>query len=125
MKKPRVLLMDDELDIQEVVSELLTIQGYEVVCVRDGREALTSYLEAMQSGQPFSAVVLDLTVDNGMGGEETIRKLLEVDPEVRAVVSSGFANEPAMINFRQHGFQARVAKPYRVEELDQALRSLF
>ncbi len=125
MLKPRILLMDDENDIQEVVSELLTTQGYEVVCVNDGKEAVDCYREAMNTPRPFNAVILDLSVASGMGGEETMRELLEVDPRVRAVVSSGFANDPAMINFKQHGFAAKVAKPYRVEELDAALRSLL
>jgi DNA-binding NtrC family response regulator len=125
MTRPRILLMDDEIDIQEVMSELLTLHGYEVVCVSNGEEAVQSYREAMCSQNPYAAVVLDLTIDNGMGGRDAILKLQEVDPDVLGVVSSGFANEPAMVDFKQHGFSARMEKPYRVEKLDEILRSLI
>lgn len=88
---------------------------------RDGFEAIELYKRARESGQPFDAVILDLTIPGGMGGKETIQNLLEIDPQVKAIVSSGYSNDPVMADFRKYGFHDVVAKPYRVEELKKVL----
>ena len=121
----RVLVMDDEESIRELLSEELTDIGYEVELTSGGAEAIEIYQKAGESGQAFDAVILDLTVPGELGGKEVIRKLLELDPGVKAIVSSGYSVDPVMADFEKHGFSAVAAKPYRIEELEETLRSIL
>ena len=123
--KGKILIMDDEEDIRESLSQILTHFGYEAQFAEDGAAAIKLYKQAQKSGQPFDAVIMDLTVPGGIGGKEAIRKLLEIDPEVKAIVSSGYSNDPVLANFRQYGFSSFVAKPYKVEELSKTLREVI
>lgn len=123
--KGRILVMDDEEMVRDVVGDLLKILGYEVEFASDGLELTDLYREAKDSGQPFDAVIMDLTVPGGMGGEESVRKLLEMDPEARAIVSSGYCNDPVMSNFKKYGFSGVVAKPFKIEELGEALHRVL
>jgi CheY-like chemotaxis protein len=120
--KGRVLFMDDEESIREMAVFLLRRFGFEVVCAADGSEAVLRYAEAHASGEPFSLVIMDLTVPGGMGGREAIGKLQTIDPHVRAIVSSGYSSDPVLANYRDHGFCGVVAKPYEVNELARVLR---
>ena len=117
----RVLFMDDEDVLQELVCAMLEHLGYEVVCAANGEEALARYGE----GKPFDAVIVDLTVPGGMGGYETVQRLRSVDPQVRAIVSSGYSNDPLMTNFQQHGFCGVIAKPYQMAELSKVLQEVI
>jgi len=117
----KILLMDDEEIVREVAGQMLTYVGYEVKFARDGAEAIALYSQAKEAGQPVDVVIMDLTVPGGMGGREAIQKLREVDPQVKAIVSSGYSNDPVMAEFRQHGFRGFVAKPYKIQELSQAV----
>ena len=117
--------MDDEEIIREFAGESLKDAGYEVEVVCDGREAVDCYQKAKEAKQPFAAVILDLTVPGGMGGKETLEKLLAVDPEVKAIVSSGYSKDPIMANFAQYGFMGVVPKPYKIEELSKALYGIL
>ncbi len=117
----KVLLMDDEDMIRRGARLMLQEIGYQVECAADGAEAVELYQNARGAGQPFDAVVLDLTVPAGMGGEECLRQLREIDPGVRAVVSSGYSDDPIMAAYEQHGFRAVASKPYTLEELIRAL----
>ncbi|MDI6794043.1 MAG: PAS domain S-box protein [bacterium] len=119
----KILLMDDETDVRETTGGLLKYIGYEVEFTGDGAEAIELYKKAKESGRPFEAVILDLTIPGGMGGKEAVAKLIEIDPEVRAIVSSGYSNDPIMADFREYGFSGVVSKPYKIEELSQALRA--
>jgi len=121
----RVLVMDDEEMIRDLATEMLTYLGYEVALASDGAEAIELYTEAKESGQPFDAVVMDLTIPGATGGKEAVKKLVEIDPEVKAIVCSGYLNDPIMANFSEHGFCACIAKPYRIEELGEALHSVI
>ena len=121
----RVLVMDDEPSMRETVFQVLTALGYEVSLAADGREAVELYRQAMAAGTPFRAAILDLTVPGGMGGRETLRQLLAVDPQVRAIVSSGYSNDPVMSDFSSYGFRGVVAKPYSVEELSHVVHSVI
>jgi PAS domain S-box-containing protein len=121
----RVLLMDDEAVIVEMATELLKRLGYEVHSARHGEEALDAYRHARESGSPFDVVILDLTIAGGMGGLETIRKLREIDGDVRAIVSSGYAEDPAMADPEAYGFQGVVRKPYRIRDLSGVLARLL
>jgi CheY-like chemotaxis protein len=109
--------MDDEQAVRDVIEELLAVHGYSVVSAADGREAIDLYRRARQRGERFDAVIVDLTVPGGMGGRETVERLRQIDPDLRAVVLSGYSNDPVMAHYREHGFRAALGKPFKVDEL--------
>lgn len=113
----KVLIMDDEESIRLLLSDLLSMLGYEPAATKDGMECIEMYAEALRCGQPFDLVILDLTIPGAMGGEEAISRLLELDPHVRAIVSSGYADAPIMSNYQDYGFSGVIKKPYDVTEL--------
>jgi PAS domain S-box-containing protein len=119
----RILVMDDEEMIRSVAKEMLTHIGFEVEVASEGAEAVERYEKARDSGEPFDAVILDLTVPGGMGGEETIEKLLRIDPGVTAIVSSGYFDSPIMSDCRKYGFSGMVTKPYDLGDLSEALNA--
>jgi len=124
-RRGRVLVMDDEEMIRELAGEMLAHLGYDCEAATDGTEALARYKEAMAEGTPFDIVVMDLTIPGGMGGKEAIGALLVVDPNAKAIVSSGYADDPVMADSAQYGFRGVVAKPYTVKELGHALDILL
>jgi len=121
----RVLVMDDEEVVRDLLRSELTGIGYEVELASVGAETIKKYANAKETGQPFAAVILDLTVPGGMGGKETIKKLLEIDPDVKAIVSSGYSTDPIMTDFVKYGFKGVVVKPYRTSELEQVLHKVI
>ena len=121
----KILIMDDDESLRNVAERMLHKLGYEVQCVQDGAEAIKHYKQARRSGQPFDAVIMDLTIPGGMGGKETIEKLLEIDSRVIAIVSSGYSNDPILSNYESHGFCGAVTKPYRIEELSWVMRDVL
>ncbi len=125
MGKGRILMMDDEEPIRELAGEMLSNIGYEVTTAADGAEAIELYKEARGSECPYDAVIMDLTVPGGMGAKKAILSLMEIDPGVRAIASSGYPNDPVMANFRQYGFSNTIAKPYRVESLSEVLHEVM
>ena len=116
--------MDDEPGIRTLLTAILKHFGYEITTVCDGAEAIREYQEARDKGRPYAAVIMDLTIPGGMGGKETIRALREIDPAVRAIVSSGYSNDPVLAEYQKYGFVARVEKPYRMQELGKTLREV-
>lgn len=121
----KILIMDDDEGVLTVAVNMLTIMGYKTETARDGAEAVSLYKQAMAAGQPFDAVLLDLTIPGGMGGREAMRQLAILDPKARAIVSSGYTNDPVMTDYRAYGFRGMVTKPYTMEQLGQSLRDLF
>jgi PAS domain S-box-containing protein len=121
----RVLVMDDEEMVRLVTGEILGALGYEAEFACDGGEAIERYRNAKERGQPFDVVIMDLTIAGGMGGKDAIRKLLEYDPDVKAIVSSGYSNDPIMANFREHGFRDVIVKPYKTIDLSRVLHTLI
>ena len=91
---------------------------------KEGTEAISELRKAIEANEPFDAVILDLTVKGGMGGRETIEELLRIDPSVRAVVSSGYSNDPVMSRYRDYGFSGVLSKPYEIRQLDDVLRGI-
>jgi two-component system cell cycle sensor histidine kinase/response regulator CckA len=121
----KILIMDDEEIIREVAGEMLRHFGYEVEFAEDGTEALEKYACAMKSGISFDAVIMDLTIPRGMGGKETVIKLIEIDPNAKAIISSGYSSDPVMSNFREYGFAGVVMKPYQISELSEQVRNVL
>ena len=108
----RILVMDDERSVSSLVERMLTRNGYSVATAPDGREAVALYRQAFETGTPFDAVIMDLTIPGGIGGAQAVKDLLALDPDVRAIVSSGYADDPVMANPAAYGFKGTVAKPY-------------
>ena len=125
MRKGRVLVMDDENLIRELITEILSNVGYEIITTTDGSKAVELYKQAKESGNPFDAVILDLTIPGGMGGRYAIKRLMRIDPEVKAIVSSGYSDNPIMTNFGRYGFKDVIVKPYNVEELRTVLHRVI
>ena len=125
MGEGRVLVMDDEKHVRDTAASMLSSIGYEVITAIDGAEAIEIYKEAMSSDSPFDAIVMDLTIPGGMGGKETIQRLMEIDPEVKAIVSSGYSNDPVLANFREYGFMGFIPKPYKIQELSEILHGVI
>ncbi len=121
----RVLLMDDEEIIRDVGSEMLRSLGLEVITAKDGEEAIQIYRKGMQTQKRFDIVVLDLTVPGGKGGKETLMELKQIDPQIKAIVSSGYSNDPILAEFDKHGFKGYVSKPYRIEEMANSIRKVM
>ena len=118
----RVLVMDDEELVRDVSNALLTHIGYKVEVAVEGIEAIEMYEQAMESEKPFDVVILDLTNKVGIGGAETIVKLLEIDPDVKAIVATGYSGDPIISNFREHGFRGALPKPFTLDQLRTALQ---
>jgi PAS domain S-box-containing protein len=121
----RILVMDDDDAIRQTVQEMLLALGYEVDCVSDGAQAVERYRSALHSARRYDAVILDLTVRGGLGGKESIGPLHEIDPHVRAIVSSGYSNDSILADFRQFGFSGRISKPFTLQNLSQVLAAVL
>jgi len=125
VRKGRVLVMDDDEMVRRVSGELLNALGHDVTFAQAGEDALETYRAAWDAGRPYDVVILDLTIRGGMGGLETLRMLAEIDPDVKAVVSSGYSDDAALSNYRELGFRAFLKKPYNVEDLQRTLNLLL
>ncbi|MGO9393450.1 MAG: ATP-binding protein, partial [Desulfobaccales bacterium] len=121
----KILVMDDEAMVREVLGMMLLKLGYEAQFAKDGVEAIALFSQAQGSADSFSAIILDLTVPGGMGGKEAMERLLKIDPQVRAIVSSGYFDDPIMADFQKYGFAGVIAKPYKVTELGGTLNKVL
>jgi PAS domain S-box-containing protein len=121
----KVLVMDDEEAIRDVAQTMLVGLGYEADTARDGREAIEKFTRAIGIKRPFDLVIMDLTVRGGMGGVEAIGRLREIEPSIKAVVSSGYSNDPVMADFRAHGFVGVLMKPYKIDNLAEVLEMVL
>jgi two-component system, cell cycle sensor histidine kinase and response regulator CckA len=119
--KGRVLVMDDEELVRSVAVRMIESLGHEAVPASEGQDAVDKVREAKRSGRPFDVVILDLTVKGGMGGEQAVRLIRENDPAVKAVVSSGYADNQVVADFAAYGFAAALNKPYRLDRLRHCL----
>lgn len=119
-----VLVMDDEEMIRDLASEMLQEMGFHVWTCANGDEAVTLYKSALESETPFLAVIMDLTVPAGKGGKEAAREILDIDPEARLIVSSGYSHDPVMADYARYGFISAIAKPYTFQKLASTMRTL-
>jgi PAS domain S-box-containing protein len=129
-KKPisgsgKILVMDDEDLVRNIAGKVLKYLGYEVKFSKDGEDAIEQFKKARKSERPFDAVILDLTIPGGMGGKETIEKLREIDKGIKAIISTGYSDDPIISNYRDHGFSGVVSKPYTTEELSEVLHDVL
>jgi len=120
----RVLIMDDEEIILKVLKRMLEKNSYSVDTAKDGRKAIELYRLALETGQPYKTVIMDLTIPGGMGGKEALKELLALDPKVKAIVASGYSNDPVMAQFQEYGFRAALTKPFKASELYQKLEEI-
>ncbi len=125
MGNGRILVMDDEEIIQDVLSNMLDFLGYEVQIAAEGAQAVQMYREAMESGNSFDAVIMDLTIPGGVGGKDAIRDLLKIDPAAKAIVSSGYSTDPVITNYQEHGFKGVIRKPFKIEELKEVIQKVI
>ncbi len=120
----RILIMDDDPVLREVLRLMIETCGYRARVARHGDEAIEAYWRARASGSSYDAVMLDLHVHNGKGGKETIRKLGELAPDAKAIVMSGSIGDVEFTNFRQFGFRYALTKPFTIDDLKLALQSV-
>lgn len=125
LRNRRVLVMDDEEMVRVVAERMLNQCGCTAAFARDGAEMLALYREALQEGRPFDVVIIDLLISSGMGGREAIAELLRLDPGARAIVSSGYSDDPIMQHYRDYGFQGVLPKPYLIPALKQLLSDVI
>jgi signal transduction histidine kinase/ActR/RegA family two-component response regulator len=119
--KGNILVMDDEESVRDVLGAMLLHFGYTAEFAKDGTEAIDRYANAMKSVKPFDAVIMDLTIPGGMGGKEAVKKLIQIDPNIKAIVSSGYSHDPILSDFKTYGFSGVITKPYRINELSEQL----
>ncbi len=119
----RVMVMDDEEMLRALASSQLLILGHEPILVADGEQAINRYQELQDSGIPVDLVIMDLTIPGGMGGEEAVGKLLQLDAGARIIVASGYSNDPVIANYQEYGFCAAITKPFDLAELSRAIES--
>jgi PAS domain S-box-containing protein len=117
----RILVMDDDESVLKYIKRLIEMFGYDVDVAVDGNDAIRAYSDAMKTGAPFDAVIMDLTIPGGMGGRDAIKKLLEIDPGANAIVSSGYSNDPVISDYKDYGFNGFVLKPFNMDELNKVL----
>ncbi len=120
-----ILLMDDEEFVREIASNLLQHLGFSVETANEGGEALELFKKSLAQGERFVAVITDLTVPGGMGGKEMVKEIKKLDQSAKVIVSSGYANDPILANYKAYGFDGRVSKPYKIEELAETLRHVL
>ncbi len=115
----KILLMDDDEMVISVAGAMLKSFGYEVASAKDGQETIDLYKKALEESQPYSLVIMDLTIPGGMGGKETVTKLKLIDPHLKAIVSSGYSNDPVLAEYRQYGFLGIIPKPFKMSQLSE------
>ncbi len=123
--KGKILVMDDQEQVLKMLKMILTEMGYSTTAATDGQQAIDLYRRAFQAGDPFDLVILDLTIPGGLGGARTIPELLKMDPEVKAVVSSGYSHDPIMAHYADYGFCGVLPKPYTIAQMSELLNIIL
>ncbi len=121
----KILVMDDEQAIRVLMHQIINSLGYDVKTCIDGKEAVEEYIKAMESNKPFDAVILDLTNQLGMGGQETMEKLLEIDPDTKGIIITGYSDDPVVTNYRAYGFSDFITKPATRDKLSRVISEVI
>ncbi|MDD2540003.1 MAG: PAS domain S-box protein [Desulfuromonadaceae bacterium] len=120
-----ILVMDDEETIRNMTTEMCEYLGHQATACENGQKAIALYKTAWESGTPYSAVIMDLTIPGSTGGKEAAQQILSFDPEACLIVSSGYSNDPVMSDYRSHGFKCALTKPYNIVQFEQLLRAVL
>lgn len=123
--KGKLLVMDDEEMIQELIGEMLSRIGYTICFTSNETQAIKLYRKAIDSGKPFDVVIMDLTIADGVGGKKTLEKLIKINPDIKAIVSSGHSNDPIMASFPDYGFKGVITKPYKIKEVSMTIHEVI
>jgi DNA-binding NtrC family response regulator len=121
----KVLIVEDEVIIRISAGQALMRMGYEMEYAKDGVEAIGLYKRALKGSKPFDVVIMDLIFPDGNGERETIKKLIEIDPGVKAIVSRGYLNDPVMAEYTKYGFRGVLSKPYSIEILAETIHKVI
>ncbi len=117
--------MDDEDMVGEIACQMLQFLGFDATWVANGLQAIQEYGKQKDAGQAYSAIIMDLTIPGGMGGREAIVEILAIDPSAKAFVSSGYANDSVMVNYKDYGFVGVIAKPFDIAAVQQILDTML
>ncbi len=123
-KKKRILLMDDDEFIRDVVSDQISFLGYEIELAEDGREAIELYKKRKEEGKPFDLIIMDLTIKGGMGGEEAVAEIRKLNKDLPVVVSTGYSDDDIVRNYKSYGFSGVLTKPFKMNELKKLIEEL-
>ena len=121
--KKRILLMDDEQMILDIVSRMLTHLSYDVSICTDGAQAIALFAKAKTNGKPFDVVLMDLVIPNGVGGQDAVHTIRKIEPTAKVIASSGHLEHPVMIDYKKFGFISVLEKPYKLERLQQVIEA--
>ena len=120
-----ILILEDDSLIRQLLVANLINEGYSVSETEEGSETVSTYHERFKSGKPFDLIIMDLSIPNGMGGVDAIKEIRKINPDVKAIVSSGYSDDPVMSNPKEYGFDAVLPKPYKPQELSSLVKKLL
>ncbi|MFH2092864.1 MAG: ATP-binding protein [Pseudomonadota bacterium] len=116
-----ILIMDDDEQVCIIAQKMITLFGHQCSVVHDGQQAIAAYKKAVSEGSPYDLILMDLTIPGGMGGKDTIDKILDINPQAKAIVISGYSNDPVLANYQDYGFKGMLVKPFKISELKDTL----
>lgn len=116
-----ILVMDDDPFLRPMIKKMLEHLGLSAVCVHDGDTAITEFIKAQNSENPFKAVIMDLTISGGMGGVSASRRIREIDESIPLIVASGYCDDPVIADYKCYGFSERLLKPFTLDDLRKAI----
>lgn len=117
----KILILDDERPLLEIMSLFLRKKGHEVSCFSTGTKALESFRKELETGVPYTVAILDVSIPGDLGATELIGPMKEIDPDVRVIISSGDSVEGAMQNPLTHGFSSSLKKPFRAVDIEKSI----
>jgi CheY-like chemotaxis protein len=123
--KKRILVMDDKEMVRITLKEMLVYLGYDVELAKDGAEAIAKYQIELDANRPIDAAILDISVQVGMGGKETFQLLRQIDPNVKAIISSGYTDDPLLVDYQSYGLAGMIIKPYSLKDLRRTLEAVI
>jgi len=121
----RILLIEDDPVVQEVLTATLTATGYSVDVASEGETGVAMYQETFSHGASYQLVISDLTIPGGMGGKEAVLKILAIDPDAKVIATSGYAMDPIMAQYDKFGFKGRIAKPFRLQDVQREIERVY